>query len=90
MKAEAEVARGNTANISRTGAYFRSESAASLKPGQTVSVRIGMPSGKDASGCIISGSAHVVRLDEAQEGCGIALHFSEELDGLPEAGRGKT
>ena len=74
---EREVARGETANISRSGAYFRSAVAASLAPGMTVSVCIGA-AGADES---VTGDARVVRLDtSAEQGCGIALHFSEELD----------
>jgi len=74
---ERELARGETANISRSGAYFRSAVPASLEPGMTVSVCIGA-AGADES---VSGGARVVRLDTtAEQGCGVALHFSRELD----------
>ena len=75
---EREVARGETANVSRSGAYFRSEVPASLEPGMTVSVRIDAPGAEDA----VTGDARVVRLDANPQGVGVALHFSQELDGL--------
>ncbi len=82
-----DVARGRTANISRGGAFFRSPSASSLKPGMTVDVRIGMPPASGSSGGdrTILARARVVRLEELPGGCGIALHFAEEIDALPAA-----
>ncbi len=78
-------ARGETANISRGGAFFKSFEPLRLKPGSVVDVRIDVPADASAGrkGETIVGRAHVVRLEEFPDGCGIALHFSEELDALP-------
>ena len=84
MNEEEELARGETANISRSGAYFLSAMPASLQPGMTVSVRIGIVDESAGSARTVSGDAHVVRLAEDAEGAGIALHFSEELDPFSE------
>jgi len=87
LQNEREVARGKTANLSRRGVYFRSTVPASLKPGMTVSVKIGVPAGVGNARSLhtIGGEARVVRLDEGDEGCGVALHFSEDLDPFGES-----
>jgi hypothetical protein len=87
LQNEEEVARGRTANISRRGAYFRSAARAALKPGMTVAVKIGVPTSEGTSSPLhtIGGKARVVRLEEEDEGCGVALHFSEDLDPFAEA-----
>ena len=88
MDEEHELARGETANLSRSGAYFRSAVPASLQAGMTVSVQIVIPTEdarRDAQ--TISGPARVVRLELGDEGCGIALHFSEEFDAIDESRR---
>jgi len=79
LRQEKELARGETANISRSGAYFRSPVTAGLEPGMVVSVRIGMRDQDDVSRTV-SGDAHVVRCDQEGEGAGIALHFKDEID----------
>jgi len=87
LQNEEELAHGKTANISRRGAYFRSRLPASVEPGMTVSVKIGVP-GSEGSTCslhTIGGKARVVRLEEGDEECGIALHFSEDLDPFSES-----
>lgn len=86
MDDEVELARGKTANISRSGAYFRSSLPASVETGMTVSVRIGVPVGEGGGEQTITGHARVVRLEQKEdEGRGVALHFSDELDPLPES-----
>ena len=77
---EQELARGETANVSQTGAFFRSAIPASMEPGMTVSVRIGIVDEDEGVSRTVTGDAHVVRLEPGSEGAGIALHFSEELD----------
>jgi hypothetical protein len=86
LRDEKELAHGKTTNISRSGAYFRSTIPASLGPGMTVSVRIGLPVNERDTGSLgtITGRARVVRLEQQDEGCGIALHFSEEIDQFKE------
>ncbi len=91
-----EVAKGRTTNISRGGAYFHSNPSSPLRPGMIVDVCIDVPpaaeasAGKPASAKAgraktIEGRARVVRLDENPGHCGVALHFTEELDALPDA-----
>ena len=43
-----------------------------------------IPDSENAEGAreTLDSSARVVRLDEADSGCGIALHFSEEMDAI--------
>ena len=79
-----EVARGCTANISRSGALFHSRSPLPLRSGMTVDVRIGVPAGAGPVETI-EASAHVVRLEDNPGSCGVALHFTKELDALPGA-----
>ena len=81
LQDQQEIARGRTSNVSRSGAYFRSSLPPSVKEGTTVSVRIGLPQ-SDGFDRTVSGEARVVRMDETEGDCGIALHFSEELDPL--------
>ena len=82
---EMERAEGKTENISRSGAFFRSTMPSSLKPGVVVDVRINVSADVRHAGKpeTIAGRARVVRLEEFPGGCGIALHFSEEIDALP-------
>ena len=85
MSGDGEIARGRTANISRTGAFFQGPTGAPLEAGMTVGVRI--ESGKPGDLSPILGRARVVRLEESRDGCGVALHFSRELDADPGAER---
>ena len=91
LQNEEELAHGRTDNISRSGAYFRSAVPSTVETGMTVSVRIGVP-GDDAAATslhTIAGDARVVRLKEEEESCGIALHFSEDLDPFSESSAGE-
>ena len=91
LQNEEELAHGRTDNISRSGAYFRSAVPSAVETGMTVSVRIGVPSDDVAAASLhtITGDARVVRLKEEEEGCGIALHFSEDLDPFTESNAGE-
>ena len=91
MQDERELAHGETANISRSGAYFRSAVGGSLEPGMRVSILIDVPPTDESITPLkaISGEARVVRLDEQAGGCGIALHFSEEFAPFSESSAGE-
>ena len=87
LQDDEELAHGRTDNISRSGAYFRSAVPGGVQTGMTVSVRIGVPGGERAAASLhtITGDARVVRLKEEEGGCGIALHFREDLDPFSES-----
>ena len=82
LTGEDEIARGETSNISEGGAYFMGKANAEVSAGMTVIVKIDVPDkrGRAPSDETISGKALVVRLKAEENGCGIALHFSENLD----------
>ena len=77
-----DVAKGETTNVSRSGAYFLAAEDPSLRSGMIVSVRIEVPAGEEKAYVLqtVSGEARVVRLAPETGGSGVALHFSEELD----------
>jgi hypothetical protein len=86
-----DLAKGQTENVSRSGAYFLTADDGTIKPGMVVTVRIGVPiTDKDRFVLqTISGEAKVVRLSKESGGSGVALHFSEELDPFPEGEKKK-
>ena len=91
LQNDEELVRGRTENISRSGAYFRSVVPGAVETGMTVSVRIGVltDDGAGTSPHTITGDARVVRLKEEEEGCGIALHFREDLAPFSEPDAGE-